>query len=176
VVAPVRAPQRAPQRPSVRPAPRPRAKPELRVVPDPTPRTRIIVVTVVGVSVLFAVLFGLVLAHTVLVQNQQRLDSLDEQVREQQAIYQRNRLEVAQLEAPARIVDVATHRLRMVPPPGTSYLVPSGTTAAAVAGPSGTSQGHDANGDAANDGAKQDQTDATGSEWSTVKPQLGAAG
>jgi cell division protein FtsL len=170
MAVPVRAPQR---RPSVRPAPapRPRAKPELRVVPDPTPRARIILVTVVGVSVLFVILFGLVLAHTVLVQNQQRLDTLDAQVREQQATYQRNRLEVAQLEAPARIVDVATQRLHMVPPPGTSYLVPSGTTAAAVAGPSSTGQEQDAN-----DQAKQDQTDATGSEWSTVKPQLGAAG
>jgi cell division protein FtsL len=116
--------------------------------------------------VLFAVLFGLVLFHTLLVQNQQRLDRIDAQVREQQAVYQRNRLEVAQLEAPSRIVDAATQRLHMVPPPGTSYLVPSGTTAAAVGDPSASS----------NDQAKQDQADQTGSEWSTVKPQLGAAG
>jgi cell division protein FtsL len=167
MAAPVRAPQR---RPSVRPAPKPRAKPELRVVPDPTPRARIAVVTFVGVSVLFAILFGLVLFHTLLVQNQQRLDRIDADVREQQARYQRNRLEVAQLEAPARIVDVATQRLHMLPPPGTSYLVPSGSTAAAVTGGSGSDTG------ATSDLAKQDQTDATGSEWSTVKPQLGAAG
>jgi cell division protein FtsL len=170
MTAPVRAPQR---RPSVRPAPtpKPRAKPQLRVVPDPTPRARIIVVTVIGVSVLFAILFGLVLFHTLLVQNQQRLDRIDAEVRDQQAVYQRNRLEVARLEAPARIVDVATQRLHMVPPPGTSYLVPSGTTAAAVAGPSNKGEQQDTS-----DAAKQDQTDQTGSEWSTVKPQLGAAG
>jgi cell division protein FtsL len=175
VAAPVRAPQR---RPSVRPAPepKPRAKPELRVVPDPTPRARIIVFTVAGVSVLFAILFGLVLFHTLLVQNQQRLDRIDAEVREQQAVYQRNRLEVAQLESPARIVDAATHRIGMVPPPGTSYLVPSGTTAAAVAGPSASSPDQTTSERAANDRAKQDQTDETGSEWSTVKPQLGAAG
>jgi cell division protein FtsL len=175
MVAPVRAPQR---RPSVRPAPapRPRAKPELRVVPDPTPRGRIIVFTVVGVSVLFAILFGLVLFHTVLVQNQQRLDRIDAQVREQQAIYQRNRLEVARREAPARIVDVATQRLHMVPPPGTSYLVPSGTTAAAVANPAGAGADVATTDDTADDRAKQDQIDETGTEWSTVKPQLGATG
>jgi cell division protein FtsL len=175
MAAPVRAPQR---RPSVRPAPapKPRAKPELRVVPDPTPRARIIVVTVAGISVLFAILFGLVLFHTLLVQNQQRLDRIDAEVREQQAVYQRNRLEVAQLESPARIVDAATHRIGMVPPPGTSYLVPSGTTAAAVAGPSGTNKDDAANDAAAADREEQDKTDATGSEWSTVKPQLGAAG
>jgi cell division protein FtsL len=159
VTAPVRAPQR-------QPAARPRRAPELRVVPDPAPRARLVVATVVGISVLFAVLFGLVLFHTLLVQNQQRLDRIDAQVREQQAVYQRNRLEVAQLEAPSRIVDAATQRLHMVPPPGTSYLVPSGTTAAAVGDPSASS----------NDQAKQDQADQTGSEWSTVKPQLGAAG
>ena len=126
-------------------------------------------VTFVGVSVLFAILFGLVLFHTLLVQNQQRLDRIDAEVREQQALYQRNRLEVAQLEAPARIVDVATQRLHMLPPPGTSYLVPSGTTAAAVTGPGGGTG-------ATSDQAKQDQADETGSKWSTVKPQLGAAG
>jgi cell division protein FtsL len=167
MAAPVRAPQR---RPSVRPAPKPRPKPELRVVPDPTPRARIAVVTVAGIGMLFAILFGLVLFHTLLVQNQQRLDHIDAEVREQQALYQRNRLEVAQLEAPARIVDVATQRLHMVPPPGTSYLVPSGTTAAAVTGDRSGGSG------ATSDQAKQDQVDQTGSEWSTVKPQLGAAG
>ena len=169
MAAPARAPQR---RPSVRPAERPRSKPELRVVPAAAaPRTRVFVFTAIGVSVLFAILFGLVLFHTLLVQNQQRLDHIDAEVREQQAVYQRNRLEVAQLEAPARIVDVATRRLHMVPPPGTSYLVPSGTTAAAVGDPD--NHNHEP---AAADQAKQDQTDTTGSEWSTVKPQLGAAG
>src|SRR4051812_27024313 len=165
MTAPARAPQR---RPAVRPAPerRPRKAPELRVVPDPAPRARLVLATVIGITVLFGILFGLVLFHTLLVQNQQRLDHIDAEVREQQAIYQRNRLEVAQLEAPSRIVDVATERLHMLPPPGTSYLVRSGTTAAAVNEPASPST----------DLAKQDQADQTGSEWSTVKPQLGAAG
>ncbi|MEY2462250.1 MAG: hypothetical protein QOH64_388 [Acidimicrobiaceae bacterium] len=165
MAAPVRAPQR---RPVVRPSEKPQAAPKLRVVPAPTPRTRVVAFTVVGVGALFAVLFGLVLCHTLLVQNQQRLDRIDTQVREQQALYQRSRLAVAQLEAPARIVAAATQRLHMVPPPGTSYLVPSGTTAAAVDGPSAPASSADQ--------AKQDQTNQTGSEWSTVKPQLGAAG
>jgi hypothetical protein len=101
-----------------------------------------------------------------LLQNQQRLDHLDEQVSDSQARYQQLRLQVAELEAPQRIIDVATQKLGMVPPAGTTYLTP---TANDVVSPQdGANQG-DTNGREtaapADDGA---------SAWPEVKPYLGA--
>ena len=155
-------------------APAPRRRPPLEVV-RPRRGPRIGVIGAVGAVAVFAVLFGLVLFQTVMVQNQSRLDRLDTQIRDEQGRYQQLRLQVAQLESPARIVDEATHRLGMVPPPGTSYLTPSSTDAAAataataataVAGPS-TAAGDPT----ASDGLPDD----SGSDWPTVKPYLGAA-
>ncbi len=77
-------------------------------------------------AVVFAVFFALVMFHTVLLQNQRRLDQLDTQVRGEQATYQQLRLQVAQLQSPERILEVATTKLGLVPSNGTTYLTPSG--------------------------------------------------
>src|SRR5262249_39083365 len=50
-------------------------------------------------------LFATVAFHVVLTQNQFRLDHLNDRAAEEQARYQRLRLQVAELESPARIVD-----------------------------------------------------------------------
>ena len=143
----------------VRPArPARPARPRLRVVDAPTARRRLGAIGILLVFGLFALLFGLVVFQTVLVQNQHRIDTLDSQVQDEQARFQQLRLEAAQLEAPARIVDAA-NRLGMVPPPGTTYLTPSASAAA------------DAN---TRNAASGDDT-SSNSDWTTVKPLLGSA-
>jgi cell division protein FtsL len=143
-------------------------RPQLRVVEEPsTRRISLGVVTVLVVGLIFAVLFGLVVFHTVLLKNQQRLDHMDAQVSDAQARYQSLRLQVAQLEAPQRVIDVATHKLGMVPPEGTTYLTPAPDTGSSTT--AGANQGASSNSDTAapsNDSA---------SAWPEVKPYLGAA-
>jgi cell division protein FtsL len=125
---------------------------------------------VVGVGGLFAVFFALVLFHTLLLQNQRRLDQIDTQVRDQQATYQQLRLQVAQLQSPERILDVATTKLGLVPSNGTTYLTPSG--ADAVAARQAAAQ------KAADDGTTSLTGDDQGasSGWPQVKPYLGGVG
>lgn len=142
-------------------------RPQLRVVDEPAPRRlNLGVVTALVVGAVFAVLFGLVVFHTLLLQNQQQLDHLDAQVSDAQANYQSLRLRVAQLEAPQRIIDVATHKLGMVPPDGTTYLTPAADSGASTS--AGANQG-----DATNDTAAPSNDDAAA--WPLVKPYLGAA-
>jgi cell division protein FtsL len=142
-------------------------RPQLRVVDEPTPRRlNLGVLTALGVGAVFAVLFGLVVFHTMLLQNQQRLDHLDAQVSDAQASYQTLRLQVAQLEAPQRIIDVATHKLGMVLSDGTTYLTPAAGSGASTT--AGANQG-----DTADDPAAPSNDEAAA--WPLVKPYLGAA-
>lgn len=118
MAAPVRA------RPAPKPAPRRRAAPDLKVVPKPRRRLRPGPTVVLGGLLAFGIAFALVVAQALLVQGQQRLDDLQAEteaaVRQQQEL----RLQVAQLESPARIVEAAT-RLGMVPPERITYLTPA---------------------------------------------------
>jgi cell division protein FtsL len=144
-------------------------RPQLRVVEDAVARRRRLspaALTVLVVGGIFAMLFGLVVFHTLLLQNQQRLDRLDAQVNDAQAQYQSLRLHVAQLESPQRILDVATHKLGMVPPDGTTYLTPAADTA--------SSRGATKDDTAGNETASPSASGDT-SSWPAVKPYLGAA-
>jgi cell division protein FtsL len=125
------------------------------------------VVTVLVVGGIFVMLFGLVVFHTMLLQNQQRLDKLDGEVSDAQARYQSLRLQVAQLESPQRIMDVATQKLGMVPPDGTTYLTPAADDAAS------SSSGANQDDASTNETAAPPNGDA--SSWPQVKPFLGAA-
>jgi len=121
-------------------------------------RARALLVIVGGVMV--ASLFALAAFHAMLASGQAQLDHLDAKVSDAQAKYEHLRLDVAELEAPSRIVREAQERLGMVPPPGVTYLTPSAAASAevgqAAAGdPSSTS-------DEAGDRAA----------WATVKPYL----
>jgi cell division protein FtsL len=116
----------------------------------------------------FLLFFGLVIFHTVLLQNQRQLDQLDKQVRDEQARYQQLRLEVAELQSPGRIVAVATAKLGLVPSSGTTYLTPSGADAVAARQAQAEAA---AAGDT--DGSLGTTDNADG--WSQVKPNLGAA-
>jgi cell division protein FtsL len=141
-------------------------RPQLRVVDEPTRRRLSLgVVTTLVVGAVFAVLFGLVVFHTLLLQNQQKLDHLNTQVSDAQGKYQSLRLQVAQLEAPQRIIDVATQKLGMVPPDGTTYLTPAAGSGASTN--AGANQG-----DPSTTAAPSHDEAAA---WPLVKPYLGAA-
>lgn len=149
--------RRAPM-PAPAAAPRPaEAKPSLRVV-DPTYRSpaqrraRARVMGVLVVIVIAAALFGLVASHVALTQGQFRLEAMRNKAEDEQARYERLRLQVAGLESPGRIVAAAQERLGMVPPPGITYLSPVGPV-------SGTAE-------------PADRAQAATEDWSTVKRQL----
>jgi hypothetical protein len=128
-----------------------------------------------GAVVLFLLLFALAAFQAVLVSNQQRLDDLDRQVASAQDRYQELRIDVARLEAPQRIIDMATLELGMVPAGQPTYVVPSGAVAAEVderadAAESALSDAG-AEGDV-NDVANLDTPAPPSASWPEVKPYL----
>ena len=72
-----------------------------------TPRVRLVSLMVMVAVVLFAV----VMCHVLLSQGQFRLEALQKQANEQQDTYEKLRLQVAELESPARITNEAQTRL-----------------------------------------------------------------
>lgn len=115
-------------------------------------------------------LFGLVVSHVLLTQNQFRLERLQRQAAAEQARFERLRLQVAELESPGRIVAAAQERLGMVSPPSVKYLTPAKTTPA----PASSSAAADHTGkksEAKKTGAPQAEQAIT--DWSAVKRQLG---
>ena len=103
-----------------------RRRPELQVVPKRRRKLRTGPTIFLGGLITFAIALALVVAQAMLVQGQQQLDELDGRISEATRRQQELRLQVAQLESPDRIVAVATNDLGMVPPPGVTYLTPSG--------------------------------------------------
>jgi cell division protein FtsL len=117
--------------PKARPQAKPKAAPrtpKLEVV-EPRRRLRTGPTVVLGAFLAFVIAFGLVVAHALLVQGQERLDDVQQQVVEAAREQQELRLQVAQQESPEVIVDAATD-LGMVPPEGVTYLTPSGAVTA----------------------------------------------
>ena len=142
------------------PAPAPAGTPPLELVgpADRSPAARRRRARVLGVLLLVVVaaaLFGLVASHVALTQGQFRLQTLRQHAEAEQARYERLRLQVAELESPARVVAAAQERLGMVPPPGVTYLSPAGP----------------ASGPAADD-TEPGQEGAATADWSSVKRQL----
>jgi cell division protein FtsL len=166
VPAPRRVPLRAPARRHEK-----ESRPSLRVVGEEDRRPRYALWTVVALSVVFALFLALVMFHTVLLKNQRQLDQLDAQVRDRQATYQQLRLQVAQLQSPERILEVATAKLGLVPSNGTTYLTPSGTDAVAARQAQAEKAADD-------DGTTSLSStgDGASSGWPQVKPYLGSAG
>jgi len=108
-----------------------RARPNLRVVApgERTPqaaRRRARALAVLTAWLVLAGLFGLVAFHVLLTESQLKLDQLQQHATDQRNEYDRLRLQVAELEAPERVVAVAQQRLGMVTPPGVTYLSPAG--------------------------------------------------
>lgn len=111
--------------------------------------------------VMAASLFALAAFHAMLASGQAGLDTIEQQVSDAQARYEQLRLEVAQLEAPSRIVGEAKQRLGMVPPPAVTYLTPSEAVAAEVGQA------------AATDSPPTDSSEAGDrAAWGAIKPYL----
>ncbi len=85
-----------------------------------TPRHRLIAL----ISMVAVVLFGVVSFHVLLSQGQYNLEKMQAQADQQQDQYERLRLQVAQLESPARITSEAQNRLGMVIPERVTPVVP----------------------------------------------------
>jgi hypothetical protein len=150
------------RRPRPEAQPRPAARPRLRLVDDARlkaahRRRRARLVMVAAGFVAVGCLFALAAFNAMLVSGQGRLDSLEQKVAEAQSQYSSNRLQVAQLEAPERVVGEAKTRLGMVPPPHVTYLTPS----SGMAEEAGTS-------------ARQQSStsDAGATSWAAAKPYL----
>ena len=114
-----------------RPAQEPRAprkpqRPQRRVVRSSRPKPSRRVVGILGtlaVLLVFGSLLALAVLHTLLVQNQLRLDRLGAEIEAEQDRAVELRLEVARLAAPERILAEAA-RLGMVVPDARGWLVP----------------------------------------------------
>ena len=143
------------------PAPAPKAapvaEPKLRALAEPTraPRrgaaalhrllpSRRLLAAIGAAAILVLVLVANLLVHVAATQGQFELDRLEHQAADRQDRYAQLRLQVAQLEAPQRIVEQA-HRLGMVEPPKVTYLTPTEatTSGAAPTGPAAAKGGSD---------------------------------
>jgi cell division protein FtsL len=111
--------------PVVRPPAAAPERAELRVV-APRRRLRTGPTFVLGAFLAAGIAFAVVACQVALAQGQERLDRLDADIAEATDRYQELRLDVAELESPARIVEAATTTLGMVPPPAITYLTPDG--------------------------------------------------
>lgn len=161
VAAPERAPSRSPGHAPVRR--RLRAVPEGYIPRPVRVRRRRLVLRAAGVTI-GVVILGIAAAHAALVDGQLRLQALEVEVEEATDAYQRLRLQVAELEAPERIVAAAQERLGMVPPPGVTYLSPSGPMTATE--PTDPAAVDDAS-------TLVDEAAGVGPSWTSVKPLLG---
>lgn len=148
----------------VRSAPRERVRPRLEVVSPP--RRRIGTPVVVAVTiVVFVALLGTAGLNTVIVARQRQLDQVDAHIREGAARNEALQLEVARLEAPARIVDQA-RGAGMDIPDEVTWLAPrpdggaESSTAERASGP----EASDADDGTTGDGTTGDEVDerATG--------------
>ncbi|HEY8546639.1 MAG TPA: hypothetical protein VIL36_16380 [Acidimicrobiales bacterium] len=114
-----------PRRSEIAPA-LPADRSHLRVV-RPGARRRPIRLTpragVTLVVLLFVALFLVAVSHAVLIEGQVRLDELEKDVAAEQAEYEDLRVELADLESPARI-QAAAAEMGMVPPEETTWLTP----------------------------------------------------
>jgi hypothetical protein len=75
-----------------------------------------------GIAGAAAVCLALVALHVLIAENQFRLDQLHDRATADQVAYEKLRLQVAQLEAPARIVSEAEGKFGMVQPGSVTYL------------------------------------------------------
>lgn len=110
------------------PSKRPRRAPgrHLRPVQKPTKKRSPAVPVIVGSGIVLVALFALAAMHALLIGGQLRLDDLRREHAAEAEEVRRQRLRVAELEAPDRVLEVARERLGMVDPGEVGYLLPVG--------------------------------------------------
>jgi cell division protein FtsL len=104
------------------------------------------------IALLFAGLFAVAVSHALLIESQAQLDRLDAEAAEQQARYERLRVDVAELESPDRILAEA-RALGMVPADDVQWLTPETPVA--------------------RDG-RASEVETSGTSWEEVKPYVGS--
>jgi len=109
-------------------------RPDLRVVDAPKrDGLRAARVGTIAGALLFVALFGLAAFQTVLIRAQDRLDDLNRDVSAQTQLDEQLRLQLADLQSPERIAQVARDRLGMIAPHTVTFLEPTpGDDAAAT--------------------------------------------
>jgi len=115
-----------------------------------------------GIALLGVFCLGLVTLHVLIAENQFTLDRLTQTAATEQASYEKLRLQVAQLEAPARIVSDAEGRLHYVQPGSVIYLPATTSRATKGGGPAPV-------GSAPAGSVTAPQGDA---DWPSIKPYL----
>ena len=127
---------------------------------------RAILLGAVGLAV--SVAFALVYLHVVLAQRQFKLDRLTTQVQQEQATYQKLRLQVAELNSPQHIIATAEGQLGMIQPAGVTYLTPD-PGVVSQSGFTGGSEPSLTRSDPSSPGAAAPEGDA---DWPRIKSQL----
>jgi cell division protein FtsB len=118
-------PRQSPARAPERKAPAKPKRPELRVVdPKRDPIRPARVGTIAGV-LLFLALLALAAFQTVLIRAQDHLDDLNSAVAQQTALDQQLKLQLADLQSPEHIAQVARDRLGMIAPKTVTFLEPT---------------------------------------------------
>jgi cell division protein FtsL len=142
----------------------------LRVVrPGARRRTSFKLTPKTGVTLtvlMFGALFGVAVSHALLIQSQIKLDEMDKDAADEQARYEQNRADVAELESPDRII-AAARDLGMVDPAETVWLTPD---EAADAGVTDGATGSQATGSTGADAG----ADSPDTSYAEVKPYLGS--
>lgn len=82
----------------------------------------------VGVGIVMVALFGLAAMHALLISGQRSLDQARREVASESEEVRRLQLQVAELEAPDRVLEAARTRLGMVDPGEVGYLLPAGVS------------------------------------------------
>jgi cell division protein FtsB len=126
MMMPRQSPARAPERkgPEGRGAAEPK-RPELRVVDSRRDRIRPARVGTIAGVLLFLALFALAAFQTVLIRAQDRLDNLNSAVVQQTELDQQLKLQLADLQSPEHIAQVARDRLGMIAPKTVTFLEPT---------------------------------------------------
>ena len=137
---------------------------ELRAV---RARSRTRRVAAIACALVVLGLFGVVVAHVLLMQGQFELQHLQEQRASSEAEYDRLRLQVSELESPDRVVAVAHQKLGMVTPARITYLAPT-PEALSLSNPVPSPSGSARKAEDTAEGAVAVLPDA----WSSVKSQL----
>jgi cell division protein FtsL len=99
-------------------------RPDLRIVTVPRRRLRVGLLSSILIVTFFVGIFALAAMHSLVVQAQFELDRIDEQVATRRNQIDARRVEVAELESPAAIVEAADD-LGMVSPTDVVYLRPN---------------------------------------------------
>lgn len=122
----------APAVPFPAPAERPRRRGgrHLKALPAQRHRRSTAVPVLVGAGVVISCLFAVAVMHALLIGGQIRLDEMQQDVASETEAVERLRLQVAELEAPDRILDVAQERLGMQEPAEIGYVLPQGADGA----------------------------------------------